>query len=196
MLAMNPTHLISGHNMFGDYPEGMEQVQLGMGCFWGAERILWKLEGVYVTSVGYAGGHTSDPDYKKTCTGTTGHAEMVHVVFDPKVISFDAILKVFFENHDPTQGNRQGNDRGPQYRSAIFTYSDAQIAQAKEAMARYEAAYGRPVTTELREAPTYYPAEDYHQNYFNRMGDKNPYCVYVVGPKVAKMKKHLAKKKV
>ena len=101
MLATNPTHLISGHNMFGDYPEGMEQVQLGMGCFWGAERILWKLDGVHVTSVGYAGGHTTDPDYKKTCTGTTGHAEMVHVVFDPKVISFDAILKVFFENHDP-----------------------------------------------------------------------------------------------
>ena len=176
MLATNPTHLISGHNMFGDYPEGMEQVQLGMGCFWGAERILWKLDGVHVTSVGYAGGHTTDPDYKKTCTGTTGHAEIVHVVFDPKVISFDAILKVFFENHDPTQGNRQGNDRGPQYRSAVFTYSGAQMTQTKEAMARYEAAYGRPITTELREAPTYYPAEDYHQQYLK----KNPqgYCMH------------------
>jgi len=176
MLATNSTHLISGHDMFGAYPDGMEQVQLGMGCFWGAERILWKLDGVHVTSVGYAGGHTTDPDYKKTCTGTTGHAEVVHVVYDPKVISFDQILKVFFENHDPTQGNRQGNDTGPQYRSAIFTYSDDQMAGAKEAMARYETAYGRPVTTELRDAPTYYPAEDYHQQYLK----KNPqgYCMH------------------
>lgn len=176
MLTENPVHYVNGQNMFGEYPAGSEQVQLGMGCFWGAERILWKLDGVHVTSVGYAGGHTSDPDYKKTCTGTTGHAEMVHVVFDPKVISFDAILKVFFENHDPTQGNRQGNDVGPQYRSAIYTYSDEQMTQAKEAMARYDTAYGRPVTTELRAAPTYYPAEDYHQQYLA----KNPqgYCMH------------------
>jgi len=176
MLAENPIHYINGNNMFGDYPEGFAQIQLGMGCFWGAERILWKLKGVYVTSVGYAGGHTSDPDYKKTCTGTTGHAEMVHVVYDPKTISVDEILKVFFENHDPTQGNRQGNDRGPQYRSAIYTYSDAQMIAAKEAIARYEIAYGRPVTTELRAAPTYYAAEDYHQQYLA----KNPqgYCMH------------------
>lgn len=176
MLAENPIHYTNGQNMFGDYPEGFEQIQLGMGCFWGAERILWKLEGVHVTSVGYAGGHTTDPDYKKTCTGTTGHAEMVHVVYDPKVISIDEILKVFFENHDPTQGDRQGNDMGPQYRSAIYTYSEAQMTAAKEAMARYETAYGRPVTTELRDAPTYYPAEDYHQQYLA----KNPqgYCMH------------------
>ena len=175
-LCVNPTHYVNERNMFSGYPEGSAQVQLGMGCFWGAERILWKLDGVWVTSVGYAGGHTTDPDYKKTCTGTTGHAEMVHVVYDPKVISFDEILKVFFENHDPTQGDRQGNDRGPQYRSAIFTYKDSQMRQAKEAMARYEEAYGRPVTTELREAPTYYPAEDYHQQYLA----KNPqgYCMH------------------
>ena len=187
MLATNPTHLINGHNMFSDYPEGMEQVQLGMGCFWGAERILWKLEGVYVTSVGYAGGHTTDPDYKKTCTGTTGHAEMVHVVYDPKIISFDEILKVFFENHDPTQGNRQGNNTGPQYRSAIFTYSDEQNSQAQEAMARYEAAYGRPVTTELRDAPIYYPAEDYHQD-FEKRNPNQPYVKSVSIPRLNRFK--------
>ena len=176
MLCSNPTHFINGQNMFADYPEGFEQVQLGMGCFWGAERIFWKLDGVYVTSVGYAGGHDPVPDYKKVCTGTTGHAEIVHVVFDPAKISFDEILKVFFENHDPTQGNRQGNDRGPQYRSAIYTYSDEQTALAKEAISRYEAAYDRAVTTELRSAPKYYPAEDYHQQYLA----KNPqgYCAH------------------
>ena len=145
MLATIDTHFVNGQSMFGDVPAGMEQVQLGMGCFWGAERILWKLDGV-------------------------------HVVFDPSVISFEGILKVFFENHDPTQGNRQGDDRGTQYRSTIYTYSDTQMATAKEAVARYEEAYGRPVTTELREAPKYYPAEDYHQQYLA----KNPqgYCMH------------------
>jgi len=176
MLATIDTHFVNGQSMFGDVPAGMEQVQLGMGCFWGAERILWKLDGVHVTSVGYAGGTATSPDYKSVCSGATGHAEIVHVVFDPSVISFEGILKVFFENHDPTQGNRQGNDRGTQYRSTIYTYSDAQMSLAKEAMARYEEAYGRPVTTELREAPKYYPAEDYHQQYLA----KNPqgYCMH------------------
>ena len=175
-LCETKTHFISGKEMFSRFPDGSQQVQLGMGCFWGAERIFWKLDGVHVTSVGYAGGHTSDPDYKKTCTGTTGHAEMVHVVYDPKVITFDEILKVFFENHDPTQGDRQGNDRGPQYRSAIFTYNDDQARRAKDAADRYAKAYGRPVTTELRAAPTYYAAEDYHQQYLA----KNPqgYCTH------------------
>jgi len=130
----------------------------------------------HVTSVGYAGGTATSPDYRSVCSGTTGHAEVVHVVFDPSVISFEGILKVFFENHDPTQGNRQGDDRGTQYRSTIYTYSDTQMATAKEAVARYEEAYGRPVTTELREAPKYYPAEDYHQQYLA----KNPqgYCMH------------------
>ena len=175
-LCSNSVHFVNGKEMFTGFPDGMEQVQLGMGCFWGAERIMWKLDGVYVTSVGYAGGHTVDPDYKKTCTGTTGHAEMVHMVYDPKVISFDEILKVFFENHDPTQGNRQGNDVGPQYRSAIFTYTDDQARRASEAAGRYAEAYGRPVTTELRGAPTYFAAEDYHQQYLA----KNPqgYCMH------------------
>ncbi|MEP1229869.1 MAG: peptide-methionine (S)-S-oxide reductase MsrA [Litorimonas sp.] len=176
MLCSNPIHFINGQNMFENYPAGFEQVQLGMGCFWGAERIFWQLDGVYVTSVGYAGGHEAAPNYKKVCSSKTGHAEMVHVVFDPTKISFEQVLKVFFENHDPTQGNRQGNDRGSQYRSAIYTYSDEQEALAKEAMLRYEAAYNRAVTTEIRNAPKYYPAEDYHQQYLA----KNPqgYCAH------------------
>ena len=176
MLAKNPAHYISGYDMFGGYPEGMEQAMLGLGCFWGAERIFWKLDGVYVTSVGYAGGKDIAPTYKSVCSGRTGHAEMVHIVFDPNVISYDEILKVFFEHHDPTQGNRQGNDVGPQYRSVVFTYNDQQAEQARTAMARYEAAYGRPVTTELGPVPTYYAAEDYHQQYLA----KNPqgYCMH------------------
>lgn len=176
MLTTLTQHHVNGADMFERYPDGAEQALLGMGCFWGAERIFWKLDGVYVTSVGYGGGTHPDPDYKLTCTGKTGHAELVHVVFDPTVISYDEILKVFFENHDPTQGDRQGNDRGSQYRSAIFTYSDAQAKAAQEASARYEAAYGRKVTTEIKKAPKYFPAEDYHQQYLA----KNPqgYCTH------------------
>lgn len=174
MLATIQNHHLNSANMFGDYPEGSQQVILGMGCFWGAERILWKLDGVHVTSVGYAGGTDETPDYKRVCSGRTGHTEAVHVVFDPTVITFDALLKVFFENHDPTQGNRQGNDVGSQYRSALFVFSDEQLEVAKVAAARYEKAYGRPMTTEIAIAPTYYPAEDYHQQYLA----KNPqgYC--------------------
>ncbi|GGX73406.1 peptide methionine sulfoxide reductase MsrA [Litorimonas cladophorae] len=176
-LCENHKHYINGEDMFAAIPDGFEQVQLGFGCFWGAERILWKLDGVHVTSVGYSGGHTPKPDYRLVCTGKTGHAEMCHVVFDPTVISFDEILKVFFEHHDPTQGDRQGNDVGPQYRSAVFTYSDAQMEQTKAAIARYAEAYGRPLTTELRSAPeVYHAAEDYHQQYLA----KNPqgYCMH------------------
>ena len=176
MLAKISAHYISGHNMFEAYPDGMEQAMFGLGCFWGAERIFWKLDGVYVTSVGYAGGTDSAPTYESVCTGRTGHAEMVHIVFDPAVISYDALLKVFFENHDPTQGNRQGNDVGPQYRSVIYSYNETQAAQATEAAERYQTAYGRAVTTELAPVPTYYPAEDYHQQYLA----KNPqgYCMH------------------
>ena len=176
MLAEISTHTVNGQNMFADYPEGTEQVLLGMGCFWGAERILWKLDGVHVTSVGYAGGTDSAPDYRKVCTGATGHAEVVHVVYDPAVLSFDALLKVFFENHDPTQGNRQGNDVGTQYRSTIYAYTDEQLSSAEAAKSRYSEAYGRPVTTEISKAGAYYPAEDYHQQYL----EKNPggYCMH------------------
>lgn len=180
MLATISDHHVNGQNMFGDYPAGFEQAILGMGCFWGAERIFWKLDGVHVTSVGYAGGVSPAPDYKLICSGTTGHAEVFHVIFDPSVISYEGILKVFFENHDPTQGNRQGNDRGSQYRSVIYTYSDVQNQTAQAAAKRYENAYGRSITTEIAQitdsGPTYYPAEDYHQQYLA----KNPqgYCMH------------------
>lgn len=176
-LCESPKHYVNGRNMFAPLPDGFEQVQFGLGCFWGAERILWKLDGVHVTSVGYSGGQSKDPDYKAVCTGRTGHAEMCHVVYDPSVISFDELLKVFFEHHDPTQGDRQGNDRGPQYRSAVFTYSEDQMQRTQIAIKRYAEAYGRPITTELRSAPEiYYAAEDYHQQYLA----KNPqgYCMH------------------
>lgn len=174
MLTESLTHFVNGQNMFTDYPNASEQIMLGMGCFWGAERLFWELDGVHVTSVGYAGGSDTSPDYRKVCTGKTGHAEVVHVVYDPETVSTDEILKVFFENHDPTQGNRQGNDVGTQYRSVIFTYNDAQREAAEAAKARYSEAYSRPVTTDIETAPDYYPAEDYHQQYL----EKNPggYC--------------------
>ena len=176
-LCESRAHYVNEKPMFADIPDGFEQIQIGLGCFWGAERIFWKLDGVYVTNVGYSGGHTPKPDYKLVCTGKTGHAEMCHIVFDPSVISFDEILKVFFEHHDPTQGNRQGNDVGPQYRSAIYTYTDRQMEQSKAAIKRYAEAYGRPITTELRSVPeVYHAAEDYHQQYLA----KNPqgYCMH------------------
>jgi len=178
MLTENPAHFINGHDMFSGYPAGAQQAMFGMGCFWGVERIFWKLDGVYVTSVGYAGGNTSNPDYKHVCTGTTNHAEVVHVVFDPAKISYDELLKVFFENHDPTQGNRQGNDIGTQYRSAIYTYDDAQAQAAQDAKARYEPLYIAdgfgPITTEIAPIDVYHPAEDYHQQYLAK--NPNGYC--------------------
>ena len=169
-----------GSDMFAGYPDGFEQAVLGFGCFWGAERILWKLDGVHTTSVGYAGGTDSAPDYKTVCTGATGHAEVCHIVFDPAVISFAQILKVFFENHDPTQGDRQGNDIGSQYRSIILTYNDAQAEIARDMRTTYDAAYqakGAPaITTQIEPLTTYYAAEDYHQQYLA----KNPqgYCMH------------------
>ena len=176
-LCEGRTHYVNGELMFAEIPDGFEQIQIGLGCFWGAERIFWKLDGVHVTSVGYSGGQTSKPDYRLVCTGKTGHAEMCHIVFDPSVISFDEILKVFFEHHDPTQGDRQGNDVGPQYRSALYTYTDVQMEQSKAAIDRYTKAYGKPLTTELRTVPeVYHAAEDYHQQYLA----KNPqgYCMH------------------
>jgi peptide-methionine (S)-S-oxide reductase len=171
-------HFVSGHSMKPPFPAGMEQALFGLGCFWGAERAFWKLPGVYVTSVGYAGGATPDPSYQMVSTGRTGHAEMVLVVFDPKKISYADLLKVFFESHDPTQGMRQGNDVGTQYRSAIYHFNEAQRLAAETALSQYQQAlrdarHGT-ITTEVREAPPFYYAEDYHQQYLA----KNPsgYC--------------------
>ncbi len=162
----------------GPYPEGHEKAVFGLGCFWGAEKAFWSVPGVYVTAVGYAGGYTPNPTYEEVCSGRTGHNEVVLVVFDPKVVSYDALLKLFWEGHNPTQGMRQGNDIGTQYRSSIFTFSEEQKQKAEASKAAYEAAlkdrgYG-PVTTEIVDAPEFYFAEDYHQQYLS----KNPsgYC--------------------
>ena len=172
------SHFVSGRSLKGPHPQGMQVAVFGMGCFWGAERLFWRLPGVWVTSVGYAGGTTPNPTYREVCTGGTGHAEVVQVVFDPAEIGYDALLRVFWENHDPTQGMRQGNDIGTQYRSAIYTADAAQAAAAEAARDAYRAklavaGFG-PVTTEIRPAPAYYFAEADHQQYLA----KNPdgYC--------------------
>ncbi len=172
------THFVNGAALKGPYPDGHEMVQFGLGCFWGAERMFWKLPGVHVTAVGYSAGATPNPTYQEVCSGLTGHNEVVLVVFDPKAISFEQILKTFWEGHDPTQGMRQGNDVGTQYRSGIYVYSDAQREAAEASKAEYGAALsGRgfgPITTEILDAPEFYFAEDYHQQYLA----KNPsgYC--------------------
>jgi peptide-methionine (S)-S-oxide reductase len=171
-------HVILGHPLAGPFPAGLEVAYVAMGCFWGAERKFWETDGVYSTSVGYAGGETPNPTYQETCTGRTGHTETVQVVFDPKKVSYATLLKIFWENHDPTQGMRQGNDVGTQYRSAIFATSPAQRAAAEASRAAYQerlrAAGHHAITTEIADAPTFYYAEDYHQQYLA----KNPggYC--------------------
>jgi peptide-methionine (S)-S-oxide reductase len=171
-------HAVNGARLTPPFPEGLEQMVVGMGCFWGAERKFWEARGVYTTAVGYAGGYTPNPGYKEVCSGMTGHTEVVLVVFDPKVTSYDAMLKVFWENHDPTEGMRQGNDVGTQYRSAIYCSSPAQREAAEASRAAFQdqltdAGYGR-ITTEIADAPPFYYAEDYHQQYLH----KNPdgYC--------------------
>ncbi len=171
-------HFVNGHPLEPPYPEGMEKAVFGLGCFWGAERCFWQLEGVYTTAVGYGGGMTPNPTYEEVCTGRTGHNEVVLVVFDPKAVSYGELLKVFWEAHDPTQGMRQGNDVGTQYRSGIYTYGDEQKKAAEASRERYQeeisrAGYGA-VTTEILEAGEFYFAEDYHQQYLA----KNPwgYC--------------------
>ena len=172
------THFINGRPLKGPYPEGLEMAVFAMGCFWGAERIFWRLKGVYTTAVGYAGGYTPNPTYREVCSGLTGHTEVVLVVFDPAVIGYDSLLKTFWESHDPTQGMRQGNDAGTQYRSAIYSYGPEQQRLAEESRAAYEKrllaeGYGK-ITTEIAPAPELYFAEDYHQQYLA----KNPdgYC--------------------
>ncbi|MGY0780368.1 peptide-methionine (S)-S-oxide reductase MsrA [Azospirillum argentinense] len=173
-----PRHHVNGNPLTPPYPEGLEVADFGLGCFWGAERKFWKVPGVWSTMVGYQGGHTPNPTYEEVCSGRTGHTEVVRVVYDPAKVGFEELLRVFWEAHDPTQGMRQGNDVGTQYRSAIYTHTAAQRAAAEASrqsyQARLEQAGFGPVTTELREAPAFYYAEDYHQQYLS----KNPagYC--------------------
>ncbi|MEM9342148.1 MAG: peptide-methionine (S)-S-oxide reductase MsrA [Pseudomonadota bacterium] len=171
-------HFVNGAALTLDVPEGQEQAMFGMGCFWGVERMFWKVPGVTNTMVGYAGGFTPNATYQEVCSGQTGHNEVVRVVYDPAQVSYEDLLKVFWEGHDPTQGMRQGNDRGTQYRSGIYTYSDAQAATAEASRKEFQsrlsqAGYGK-ITTEIVDAPEFYFAEDYHQQYLA----KNPggYC--------------------
>lgn len=171
-------HYVNGNLIKGDFPDGMETAVFGLGCFWGAERKFWQVEGVHSTAVGYAAGTTPNPTYREVCSGMTGHNEVVLVVFDPSVVSYEALLKVFWESHNPTQGMQQGNDKGTQYRSGIYTYSEAQLAAAKASKEMYqgklkEAGYGE-ITTEILPASEFYYAEEYHQQYLA----KNPggYC--------------------
>jgi len=177
-LAVPEKHFVNGRRMAPPYPAGLETAMFGLGCFWGAERAFWQLDGVYITAVGYVGGYTPNPTYEEVCSGKTGHNEVVRVVFDPIVISYRQLLKVFWEAHDPTQGMRQGNDVGTQYRSGIYTYGVAQQAEAEAMCAAYQSALGTSghgdITTEILAAPEFYFAEEYHQQYLA----KNPrgYC--------------------
>jgi peptide-methionine (S)-S-oxide reductase len=171
-------HYVNGNPILPPFPDGLEQGVFALGCFWGAERKFWEAPGVWTTAVGYAGGVTPNPSYEEVCSGLTGHTEVVLAVWDPKLTSYEEMLRVFWESHDPTQGMRQGNDVGTQYRSAVYTHSPAQLEAALESRVRYQAELSRagygPITTEIREAPEFYYAEDYHQQYLA----KNPrgYC--------------------
>ena len=171
-------HFVNGNPLEPPFPEGMEMALFGMGCFWGAERVFWQAPGVYTTAVGYAAGYTPNPTYEEVCSGRTGHNEVVLAVFDPSVISYDEILKLFWENHDPTQGMRQGNDVGTQYRSGIYCYSPEQFEAAERSRDMFQEVlsahrYG-PITTEIIDAPEFYYAEDYHQQYLAKV--PNGYC--------------------
>jgi len=177
-VSVPESHFVNGHSLKGPFPTGFQQAMFGMGCFWGAERRFWEADGVYSTSVGYAGGYTPNPSYQEVCTGGTGHNEVVQVIFDPALISYQGLLKLFWESHNPTQGMRQGNDVGTQYRSGIYTFGEDQQAEALASRQAYDqvlkkAGY-QSVTTEVLSAPVMYYAEDYHQQYLA----KNPagYC--------------------
>jgi len=171
-------HSVNGRLLTPPYPAGFDLADVGMGCFWGAEKLFWAIPGVWVTAVGYQGGGTPNPTYNEACTGQTGHAEVVRIVFDPSVVSYERLLKTFWESHNPTQGFRQGNDVGTQYRSAIFTHSDAQLTAATASREMYasmlaKAGFGA-ITTEIRPAPEFFFAEDYHQQYLAK--HPNGYC--------------------
>lgn len=177
-MSVPARHFVNGNPLKPPFPEGMEMVIFGLGCFWGAERKFWQQEGVFTTAVGYAAGITPNPTYQEVCTGMTGHNEVVLVVFDPKVISYESLLKVFWESHDPTQGMRQGNDVGTQYRSGIYVYSASQKQIAEASKEAYQKAlnasgYGK-ITTEILDAPEFYYAEAYHQQYLAK--NPNGYC--------------------
>jgi peptide-methionine (S)-S-oxide reductase len=177
-MSLPAAHEVLGHPIAPPFPEGLEQAIFGLGCFWGAERIFWRAPGVYTTAVGYAGGFTKNPTYEEVCSGRTGHTEAVLVVFDPQETSYDEILRLFWENHDPTQGMRQGNDQGTQYRSAIYTIDEAQRAAADASRERFQQELAKAglgeITTEIAESGPFYYAEPYHQQYLAK--NPNGYC--------------------
>jgi peptide-methionine (S)-S-oxide reductase len=178
LFSVPAQHFVNFNPLEPPFPDGLEQAIFGLGCFWGAEHKFWELEGVYTTAVGYAGGHTPNPTYEEVCSGRTGHTEAVLVVFDPAKVSYEQLLKVFWESHDPTQGMRQGNDVGSQYRSAIYTFTPEQRTAAEASKAMFEGRLGEAgfgeITTEIADAPTFYYAEDYHQQYLAKV--PNGYC--------------------
>ena len=177
-LATADRHVVNGHPLKPPFPPGMQEAVFGLGCFWGAERKFWQTAGVYVTAAGYAGGYTLNPTYEEVCSGRTGHAEVVRVVFDPRQVGYAQLLRIFWEAHDPTQGMRQGNDVGTQYRSCIYTFGEEQQQLAEQSLQRYQQelkSAGYPaITTEIRPAPEFYYAEEYHQQYLAR--NPNGYC--------------------
>jgi peptide-methionine (S)-S-oxide reductase len=177
-IKISGTHFVNGHRIVPPFPAGLKEAVFGMGCFWGAERLFWQLPGVYATAVGYAGGYTPNPSYEEVCSGLTGHAEVVRVIYDPERIDYEDLLKVFWESHDPTQGMRQGNDLGTQYRSAIYVLDAEQREAAERSKRAYQAQLTKAgrgqITTEIAEAPTFYNAEEYHQQYLAK--NPNGYC--------------------
>jgi peptide-methionine (S)-S-oxide reductase len=177
-LKIDPTHFVNGQRIVPPFPQGLREAVFGLGCFWGAERLFWQTPGVYATAVGYAGGSTQNPTYEEVCTGLTGHAEVVRVIYDPRKVSYADLLKAFWESHDPTQGMRQGNDVGTQYRSAIYVDGEEQRAAAEASLRAYQAALSAArrgkITTEIRDAPPFYYAESYHQQYLAK--NPNGYC--------------------
>ena len=171
-----------------------EIATLAGGCFWCTEAVYQNLKGVRSVESGYIGGQLPDPSYEQVCSGATGHAEAIRIAYDPEVISYGDLLDIFFATHDPTTLNRQGNDIGTQYRSAIFPHSSEQEAEAKAAIARAQSDYGNPIVTTIEPDAPWYPAEDYHQKYWDRVGDRNPYCMAVIPPKLAKLRKGFAER--
>ena len=189
-IPLSGKHFVNGSRIKQPATGGLEEAVFGLGCFWGAERKFWQIPGVVTTAVGYAGGYTPNATYEEVCSGRTGHTEVIRVIYDPNKVSYETLLKAFWESHDPTQGMRQGGDVGTQYRSAIFYRSPEQKATAEQTIAALNQAkvWDDPIVTELAPAPTFYVAEDYHQEYFENNGGQ-PYCRAVVAPKVAKFRK-------
>ena len=188
LIAVPARHFVNGASLTGPWPDGTRTAVFGLGCFWGAEKKFWQTPGVIATAAGYSSGYTPNPTYEEVCSGRTGHAETVLVAYDPSRVSYEQLLKVFWEDHDPTQDMRQGNDVGTQYRSVIYTHSPEQEQTAKDVIAEVAQASPSKVVTQLEPAPAYYRAETYHQEYFPHNPNQG-YCAAIIGPKVAKFRR-------